>query len=58
MIAYGTLLFTNVLAKIVPDEELDIEYTPYQEYVAIGTHPSIAAYDNHVAGIRPHGNIE
>jgi hypothetical protein len=38
-----------VWKKIVWTEQPDIEYTPYQQYVADGTHPSLAGYGDNIA---------
>jgi len=38
-----------VWKKIVPADEPDVEYTPFQDYVAEGAHPSVAAYEDVVA---------
>jgi len=40
-----------VWKKIVPVEEPDYEFTPYQDTIAVGEYPSIAAYDNGSNGI-------
>jgi len=37
-----------VWKKIVPISQADIEYTPYQQYIDDGMHPSIAADENKV----------
>ncbi|HEC82310.1 MAG TPA: hypothetical protein ENI53_00290, partial [Thermoplasmatales archaeon] len=47
-----------VLKKIVPNVEPDIEYTPYQEYIADGTNPNIGASgDNVVVVYMSGGNV-
>jgi hypothetical protein len=38
-----------VWKKIIPTVEPDLEYTPWQCYVADAAYPAIAAYDKHVA---------
>jgi hypothetical protein len=40
-----------VWKKTVPAVQPDIEYTPYQQYIGDGTHPSVAAYNENVAVI-------
>ncbi|RLF53387.1 MAG: hypothetical protein DRN24_01035, partial [Thermoplasmata archaeon] len=48
-IIYNTDTSKIIWKKIVPAEEPDYEYTPYQATIADGTNPSIAAYDTNVA---------
>ena len=47
-VVYNTQTEKIIWKKIVPAEECDYEYTPYQKTVADGTNPTIAAYDNQV----------
>ena len=46
---YNTDTEKIIWKKIVPAEESDYEFTPYQATVADGTNPTIAAYGNNVA---------
>lgn len=48
-VIYNTETSKIIWKKIVPTEESDYEYTPYQATVADGTNPSIAAYGTNVA---------
>lgn len=56
---YNTDTEKVIWKKIVPAEECDYEYTPYQETIADGTNPSIAAYETNVVVVYAHeGNIK
>jgi len=44
-----------VWKKMIPAVQSDIEYTPYQSYIAEGSYPAIAAYDTHVALVYMNG---
>ena len=47
-----------VLKKIIPDEEPDIEYTPYEFYIGPGTNPNIGGSgDNSVITYVNNGNV-
>ena len=47
-----------VFKKIIPDEESDIEYTPYEFYIGPGTNPNIGASgDKSVVTYMNNGNV-
>jgi hypothetical protein len=57
---YHTVVYnvdTNAIIwkKVVWDEEHDYEYTPYQETIATGTNPAIAAVGTNVAVVHTEG---